>query len=473
MRQVFISYSSKEANQANEIVATLEKQGIKCWIAPRDIRVGSNYTKDIPRAIDECPCFLLVLSRESQKSKWVNKELTRAINQDKRIMPLMIESFSVNESFEFLLEDVQTRPYHQTKKQTMQEVMAEIHTLMQYRSGSTETSNISFPPIGALTQVPVFHKQDQVIVDTRYENHPELNMPYFEMDATNTIRIPFAVDQENTIQYFEVGGNSSSHALLVGSSGSGKSVALHTMILQTIKHYHPDDVEVWALDYKGVEFNRYNRNRPPHYRAITSDVSKRLTLKHLIDFLMAKYELRTEAFRRMCVCNICQYREKCGDHFMPRILVLIDECDLLFWELREKYGNDYLNKFETLLRVSGAVGFSFIFSSQTPVITELSLAVRSLITTHLYFRCNSSTLRSILADCDDVEITIEDILSLHSGQCIYKKPVGNMHHIDGLEATQNLRVNILCINSSTADEIIQQSKELIGVNYAPKSDIML
>ena len=115
MRQVFISYSSKEANQANEIVTALETRGIKCWVAPRDIHVGSNYTKDIPSAIQECPCFLLVLSRESQKSKWVNKELTRAINQDKRIMPLMIENFSINESFEFLLEDVQTRPYYQAK----------------------------------------------------------------------------------------------------------------------------------------------------------------------------------------------------------------------------------------------------------------------------------------------------------------------------------------------------------------------
>ena len=48
MHKVFVSYSSKEADRANEIVKQLEAAGIPCWIAPRDIGIGSNYTEDIP-----------------------------------------------------------------------------------------------------------------------------------------------------------------------------------------------------------------------------------------------------------------------------------------------------------------------------------------------------------------------------------------------------------------------------------------
>ena len=139
VKQVFISYSSKEASQVNEIVETLERKGIECWIAPRDIRVGSNYTKDIPSAIQECPCFLLVLSRQSQKSQWVNKELTHAINQNKRIFPLIIEEFTLDEGISFQLVNIQTCSYYQEKATVMGKLMDDIRGLDSKRALSPET----------------------------------------------------------------------------------------------------------------------------------------------------------------------------------------------------------------------------------------------------------------------------------------------------------------------------------------------
>lgn len=139
MKQVFISYNSEDASQANEIVETLEKQGIECWISPRDIRVGSNYTKDIPSAIQECPCFLLVLSRQSQKSQWVNKELTHAINQNKRIFPLIIEEFTLDEGISFQLVNIQTCSYYQEKATVMGKLMDDIRELDSKRALSPET----------------------------------------------------------------------------------------------------------------------------------------------------------------------------------------------------------------------------------------------------------------------------------------------------------------------------------------------
>lgn len=143
MRQVFISYSSADAARAEEIVKSLEAAQIRCWMAPRNIRVGSNYTKDIPRAIKECPCFLLVLSPRSQESKWVNKELTRAINQEKTILPLMIEDFTVSEGFEFLLEDVQIRPYFSDPEAILREVLARIRRAAPQPESAPPAENLS------------------------------------------------------------------------------------------------------------------------------------------------------------------------------------------------------------------------------------------------------------------------------------------------------------------------------------------
>ena len=49
---------------------------------------------------------------------------------------------------------------------------------------------------------------------------------------------------------------------------------LHTLILQTIRNYHPDDVEIWAIDYKAVEFDGYIQHRTPYFRVIAHDICR-------------------------------------------------------------------------------------------------------------------------------------------------------------------------------------------------------
>ena len=124
MHKVFVSYSSREADRANEIVKQLEAAGIPCWIAHRDIHPGSNYTTDIPKAIRECTHFLLALSASAEESVWVNKELATAIKRQKTILPLMIENFTISEGFEFLLEDVQIRNYCNNCQGVLREVIS-------------------------------------------------------------------------------------------------------------------------------------------------------------------------------------------------------------------------------------------------------------------------------------------------------------------------------------------------------------
>jgi hypothetical protein len=52
-RDVFISYASQDAAVAHAIVESLEAQGLKCWIAPRDVKPGAQYADAIVRAINE------------------------------------------------------------------------------------------------------------------------------------------------------------------------------------------------------------------------------------------------------------------------------------------------------------------------------------------------------------------------------------------------------------------------------------
>jgi hypothetical protein len=60
---VFVSYASQDAAVANSIVESLEAQGLKCWMAPRDVKPGAQYADAIVRAINEAKALVLVMSR--------------------------------------------------------------------------------------------------------------------------------------------------------------------------------------------------------------------------------------------------------------------------------------------------------------------------------------------------------------------------------------------------------------------------
>jgi hypothetical protein len=88
---VFISHSSKDKAMADAICAGLEARGIRCWIAPRDVQPGEEWTKAIVDAISGCKTFILVFSDNSNKSTQAIKEVDCAVNHEKTIIPFRIE----------------------------------------------------------------------------------------------------------------------------------------------------------------------------------------------------------------------------------------------------------------------------------------------------------------------------------------------------------------------------------------------
>lgn len=103
---------------ADAICAGLENRGIRCWIAPRDVQPGEEWTKAIVNAIDNCKIFLLVLSDNSNKSSQAIKEVDCAEKHEKTIIPFRIEDIQPTGSMEYYLGslhwlDALTRPMEQ------------------------------------------------------------------------------------------------------------------------------------------------------------------------------------------------------------------------------------------------------------------------------------------------------------------------------------------------------------------------
>ncbi len=136
MGYAFISYSTKNQSVADAVRNLLNKNGLETWMAPGDIPVGKKYAGVINRAVKECACFILLLSNDAQKSEWVPKEVERAINYHRPIIPLKLEELTLNDEFELYISN-----NHIIAIQKVEENLPEIRQLLTivrtYADGST------------------------------------------------------------------------------------------------------------------------------------------------------------------------------------------------------------------------------------------------------------------------------------------------------------------------------------------------
>jgi hypothetical protein len=102
-RDVFISYSSRDKPVADTLCATLEANRIRCWIAPRDLVPGSDWSESIIAAIVHCRVMVLVLSAGSNHSTHVKREVERAAFHRKILIPIRTEPMRPSPSLEYFI----------------------------------------------------------------------------------------------------------------------------------------------------------------------------------------------------------------------------------------------------------------------------------------------------------------------------------------------------------------------------------
>jgi hypothetical protein len=102
-REVFISYSQPDYNCAIELVARVEREGIRCWIAPRDIAPSTDWAAEIIDAIANARVMILIFSASSNASPQVRREVERAVHKQVSILPFRIENVLPSKSLEYFL----------------------------------------------------------------------------------------------------------------------------------------------------------------------------------------------------------------------------------------------------------------------------------------------------------------------------------------------------------------------------------
>jgi adenylate cyclase len=100
---VFLSHSAADRTAALALLDGLERAGIRCWIAPRDVAAGSEYGQQIVDAVKGCRVFVVVFSANANASPHVRREVERAVSSDRSIVPVRIENVVPTGAMEYCL----------------------------------------------------------------------------------------------------------------------------------------------------------------------------------------------------------------------------------------------------------------------------------------------------------------------------------------------------------------------------------
>ncbi|MCJ7735118.1 MAG: TIR domain-containing protein [Anaerolineales bacterium] len=95
MSQVFISYSRKDIEFVDRLANDLKAAGFEVWYDLSGLEAGTQWGSEIQKAIETSQFFLIVLSPNSIKSSWVEREFLHASDQDIKIIPLLYQQCSL------------------------------------------------------------------------------------------------------------------------------------------------------------------------------------------------------------------------------------------------------------------------------------------------------------------------------------------------------------------------------------------
>lgn len=126
---VFISYSMKNKTTADKICHVLEQNNLKCWIAPRNITSGKNYSQEIIEGIESAKSVVLVYSHYSLESELVQNETNVAFSNNIPILSFVIEDILPDEDMDYYLKITQWLPAYPDPEDALETLVLDTRNL--------------------------------------------------------------------------------------------------------------------------------------------------------------------------------------------------------------------------------------------------------------------------------------------------------------------------------------------------------
>jgi len=183
------------------------------------------------------------------------------------------------------------------------------------------------------------------------------------------------------------------HLLIAGTTGSGKSVCVNTLITSILYKANPDEVKFLMIDPKMVELVGYNGI--PHL--ISPVVTQARKAASALKWAVQEMEKRYQSFAEAGVRNIEKYNE--GEHCLPYIVVVIDELA----DLMMVAPNDVEDAICRLAQMARAAGIHLVVATQRPSVDVITGVIKSNIASRIAFAVSSQVDSRTILDMGGAE----------------------------------------------------------------------
>ena len=255
--------------------------------------------------------------------------------------------------------------------------------------------------------------------------------------------------------------NKTPHLLVAGSTGSGKSVCINSMLVSILMRAKPDEVKLVLVDPKKVELSMYNG--VPHLLTpvVTDPKKANIVLKKIVTEMEHRYDLFEESGTK----NIAGYnaylekKNKTKDEFgqikkLPYIVVIIDElADLMLVAAKEVE--------ESIMRITQmarAAGIHLIVATQRPSTDVITGVVKANIPSRISFAVSSSIDSRTILDMTGAEKLLGkgDMLFLPQGENIPIRVQGTFISDEEIKAIADYTISQ---QKARYDESLQVAQE--------------
>lgn len=249
------------------------------------------------------------------------------------------------------------------------------------------------------------------------------------------------------------------HLLIAGQTGSGKSVAMNSIILGLMAAHTPETLEFVMIDPKVVELSMY-ANIPYLKMPIISDMNKAITaLKAVVNEMEMRYHLIASKKVR----NIASYN-KIATKKLPYTVVVIDELS----DLMMTNGKDVESLIVRIAQKARAVGIHLVVATQRPSVDVITGLMKSNIPARISFKVASNTDSRIILDESGAENLLgKGDMYVKMGAHMYRAHgawVSDTDVIDAVNHIKNMKNNKFDIITECYEALGRDAENITGIN---------
>jgi len=204
------------------------------------------------------------------------------------------------------------------------------------------------------------------------------------------------------------------HLLIAGTTGSGKTVCVNSLIMSMIYNATPEELKFLMIDPKMVELAVYN-SLPHLLCPVVTDAKK---AKGALAWVVNEMEERYKMLAKLSVRNIDAFNSKKSDDKLPYIVVIIDELADLMMVVQQ----DVENAITRIAQLSRAVGIHIILATQRPSVDVVTGVIKANFPARISFKVASKVDSRTVLDMNGADKLLGkgDMLFLEPGNA---KPI--------------------------------------------------